>query len=567
LKPQLLALLFLIFSGGFYCHAQEDVWVRWETSPELENSDWIIFTDGSLAAEYLDSILANFQNRGYLQVKKSTLSVAGDSTSVRFNLGEEYTWSKIELKGVPDEIRNNLNPVPKDYPGVNSYLIALVAAAENLGYPFAQAKLDSLNQSGSSLSGRIVFDSGPLILWDSLAISGESKTSQAYLQAESRIRPGTPFSQKEFLEASRILNRSPYFSLGGEPELTFQIKSAKPIFSIRDRNVNVLDGIIGFLPNENEPGKMLITGQVDLELYHLGGKGRDVAVHWQRLNLLSQSLEISAKESYLFRSPLSVSIGFNLLKQDTTFLNRFLSLDFGYRLGRDSHVRFFTKRQSGDLLSTSGLGELTELPEAADFRWNSYGLGANVDRRDSPFFPRRGIRFDGELAVGNKRIIQNTGIPEEVYRNVDLNSPQYLLEGMVERHFYFKPTWGMWLRGSGGMVRNGSLLLNDLFRLGGLRTIRGFNENFFFARSYSYLNMEQRLFFGGNSFLMVFTDFGILENPYFAPRIDQLLSFGAGVNLETESGIFKFVYGVGKSNLQPLQLSYSRIHFGYVARF
>ena len=123
------------------------------------------------------------------------------------------------------------------------------------------------------------------------------------------------------------------------------------------------------------------------------------------------------------------------------------------------------------------------------------------------------------------------------------------------------------LRGSGGFTQNQNLFLNDLFRIGGLKTIRGFNENFFYARSYGYLNTEQRLFFGENSFLLVFADIGILENPYFARSIDRPVSFGSGVNLDTGSGIFRFIYGVGKSNSQPLAFSYSRIHFGYLARF
>lgn len=116
-------------------------------------------------------------------------------------------------------------------------------------------------------------------------------------------------------------------------------------------------------------------------------------------------------------------------------------------------------------------------------------------------------------------------------------------------------------------MRNENLFLNDFFRIGGLKSIRGFNENFFYARSFGYFNLEQRLFFERSSYLMVFVDGGILENPYFANPMDYPVSFGAGLNLETGSGIFRFIYGVGKSDLQPLEFSYSRIHFGYLARF
>jgi hemolysin activation/secretion protein len=125
----------------------------------------------------------------------------------------------------------------------------------------------------------------------------------------------------------------------------------------------------------------------------------------------------------------------------------------------------------------------------------------------------------------------------------------------------------MWFKVSRGFIQNENLLLNDLFRLGGLKTIRGFNENFFYAISFGYISLEQHLFSGENLFLMAFVEAGILENSYFASSIDRPISFGAGLNLETGSGLFRFIYGLGRSNLQPLEFSYSRTHFGYLARF
>jgi hypothetical protein len=143
---------------------------------------------------------------------------------------------------------------------------------------------------------------------------------------------------------------------------------------LRDRNTNVLDGVIGLLPNENEPGKMLIAGQLDLELFHFGGKRRDVKIHWQQLNFETQSLVFSAKESFLFNSPVDIQIGFNLLKQDITFLNRHLSLDSGYRISSSGYFKFFTRRQAGDLISTAAFAQTVALPDVVDFRWNQYGL-------------------------------------------------------------------------------------------------------------------------------------------------------------------------------------------------
>ena len=528
---------------------------------------WKRFVSKTLGEKYIDSIQNSFQNDGFLLAKTRIEEIAEDSLLVNLLVGEKYFWESITQGNVPSEFYKNIDPVSQEYNSAAFWMRSVIAEAENNGFPFAQIKLDSIQRNGNALTAVFSYDSGPLIIWDSVKVAGKTKTQERYVQNITGIRPGEPFSQKQLDEANQRLSLSPYFVQVQSPEIDFEIRKAQPTFTLRDRNTNVLDGIIGLLPNANEPGKMLITGQLDLELYHLGGKGRDVAVHWQRLNVETQALDIYAKESFLFNSPLDVSLGFNLLKQDSTFLNRYLRLDFGYHLSRSSYLRFFTRRQSSDVLNTEVYDELIELPDVADYRWNQYGVAWEYDRLDSPFFPRRGFSIASEFALGNKRILENTGFPPGVYVGIDLNSPQYLGKMEIEKHVYIRPTWGMLFRGSGGFTQNQNLLLNDLFRLGGLRSIRGFNENYFFARSYGYLNMEQRLFFGENSFLMVFADLGILENPYFASSIDKPISFGAGINLDTGSGVFRFIYGVGKSNLQPLQFSYSRIHFGYLARF
>lgn len=564
----LFLVVFIFFSAGhIICQGQSFTWINWESKNPKRSSEWIFFQDSLQSKLYLDSISRSFQLEGFLEIFAESEKSGTDSLYVEFFPGPKYSWAKVNTGNVPMELGKELGPIGENYSSIFNWMDRLIQASENQGYPFATANLDSLKLEGDSIRATLNFDFGPLIKWDSVAVIGQTKTLSRFVQNLTGIEPGNPFSQMEFEESILILRGSPYFTLDEQPELTFQTRSAKPTYNLRDRNANVLDGIIGLLPNENEPGKMLITGQLDLELYHLGGKGRDIALHWQRLNISTQSLDLMAKESFLFNSPLDISLGFNLLKQDTTFLNRNFSLDFGYRLKGRGYLRFFTKRVAGDLISTVEYQNAKELPEVADFRWNQYGIGWDWNKLDSPVFPRKGYRFTGEFSAGNKEIIENTGIPEEVYTDLVLNSPQYLGKVDLQKHFYLKPTWGIMLRASGGYTQNQNLLLNDLFRLGGLKTIRGFNENYFYARSYAYLNTEQRLFFAENSFLMVFADIGILENPYFASSIDKPFSFGTGVNLDTGSGMFRFIYGVGKSNSQPLAFSYSRIHFGYLARF
>lgn len=116
-------------------------------------------------------------------------------------------------------------------------------------------------------------------------------------------------------------------------------------------------------------------------------------------------------------------------------------------------------------------------------------------------------------------------------------------------------------------MANKNLFLNDLFRLGGLNSIRGFNENFFFAKRYVYANFEPRFYFDNYSYFLLFFDVAGMQGNTIREAVDYPISFGAGLSLETGEGAFNFIYALGKSSTQQLGFNFSKIHFGYTGRF
>ncbi len=107
-----------------------------------------------------------------------------------------------------------------------------------------------------------------------------------------------------------------------------------------------------------------------------------------------------------------------------------------------------------------------------------------------------------------------------------------------------------------------------MFRLGGLNTLRGFNENQFFASNYVLSNAELRMHFESNSFLFLFYDQSyIVTDIGDETSSDEPFGFGLGLQLNTKSGDFKFAYALGKSNSQVINFNLSKIHFGIINRF
>ena len=108
------------------------------------------------------------------------------------------------------------------------------------------------------------------------------------------------------------------------------------------------------------------------------------------------------------------------------------------------------------------------------------------------------------------------------------------------------------------------LLQNELYRLGGLSSLRGFNEKDIFARHYFLSRMEFRSFFEERSYAYVFYDQLIYQRRDLR---DYPFGVGLGFALATSAGQFTFALAVGDSNNQSISFSTMKAHFGYVSRF
>ena len=77
------------------------------------------------------------------------------------------------------------------------------------------------------------------------------------------------------------------------PEIQFDDSLFKIHLNVIDKPSNSFNGVVGFLPNENQPGKVLVTGIIYLGLNNLFNSGKQFEFDWNKLNLETQELKIS----------------------------------------------------------------------------------------------------------------------------------------------------------------------------------------------------------------------------------------------------------------------------------
>ena len=115
---------------------------------------------------------------------------------------------------------------------------------------------------------------------------------------------------------------------------------------------------------------------------------------------------------------------------------------------------------------------------------------------------------------------------------------------------------------------NSTVYKNELLRIGGLKTIRGFDEESIFTSAYVIPTLEYRYLFAQNSHLLLFAEGAWYENNSNHQYVsDTPVSLGAGITFDTKAGILSMYYALGNQFNNGFDARNGKIHFGLTALF
>ncbi len=541
-----------------------------ERAEEVKPSLSISGTPTDLDAQ-LQAMLHELYSRGYLTAWFQMLS--DSSQSIHFFTGDMYQWAELTTAGIePDVLRaigydtHDFRQAIFRYTALATLIEKLIDYADNHGHPFAMAFLDSIEIREERIGAKLIFEPGPYFTFDSLHVQSDFTIDDRFLAAYLGIYAGKPFQQALIDELPARLANLAFTNLAGAPEVVFEDGKAQVHLVLQKQKANRLDGILGLLPNENGDG-LLLTGQATLDLHNLFASGKQLFFHWQRFNVDSQKLTSAYDHPNLLRSPIGLSAGFRLLKQDSTFLNRDLEIAGYYRAGRGLLLGVKTTLAQSNLLSTRIGAEESSLPNVLDMNVRYYGMYLRSDRLNDPLFPTRGYAWSASAAVGSKSIKKNASLDAGLYEGIEQNSTQY--QAYAQGLYYTPlggPLFAMAEVRAGGLFGE-QLFFNEMMRLGGLQSIRGFNEDFFFVTEYALARLEMRALFAEQSYMLLFYDQAMIARRQSSTYTDFPLGVGAGLQLESAAGLFQIIFALGKSKEQAFAFDFAKIHLGYTGRF
>ena len=521
----------------------------------------------------LININKQLSSRSFLTNSVDSIIVDSSNFVAYFHLGKQYKWTSLRTQTIDEGVLSKIgfrdklyNNKPFNQKQLHNFYEKVIAFYENNGYPFASIRLDSVVVENNTLSGLVHIEKNNLYKIDSVIIKGTATVSDQYIKNYIRIKENDLYNESAVRKMSTRIKELPFVAEVQPPKIYFNEKNTKIVMLLKKKNASRFNGILGIVPDEN--GKVRLNGDVKLNLMNSFRKGEEIGFNWRAIQNNAQDLKLNLVYPFLLNSPFGLDYSFNLYKKDSTYIDIFNKIGVRYILKGNNYFSLFYHNKTSNLLTQTGFASLTVLPSFADISTQLYGIGVYNANLDYRLNPRKGYEIDIKGSLGNKKIRKNAQINEQLYDGLNLNSTLYTLNSDLALYIPLRKRSVIKLGVQTGYTFNENLFDNELLRIGGLKTLRGVDEEAIFASFYSIQTLEYRFLLEQNSFLYLFTDAAYYEkNTKDNFLSDRPYSFGLGISFETNAGIFSVSYAIGKQFDNPVQFRSAKIHFGFISFF
>jgi outer membrane protein assembly factor BamA len=545
------------------------------------------FASVSSCLQYVHQMPAQLASQGFISA--SVDSVKQDTAGIKIYLfvGEKYTWSDLRMDESTWQILNELgyrkdwfDSKPFDPQKVTVVYNKLLDHYATNGHPFSKIYLDSVLINDGLISAALHVDKGFVYRIDSIRVFGNLKISQEFLHRYLDIPVHAVYDAATLAKINERLQALPYVQQTKQWDVTMLGSGAILNLYLQPKHSNEINALVGFLPaNEQLGGKLLLTGEVDLNLKNAFGVGENIGVMWQQLQPGSPKLNLIFQRPYLLHSPFGLDFNFSLYKLDSSYLNLNAQLGLQYALSAQRSFKVILQEASSTVLSVDTLEVIAtkQLPPVIDVSSLNLGLEYDLNNTNYPFNPRSGNVLQLFVSAGQKKIKENNTILNiqdttfnysKLYDSVKLNSYQVRVRVSAAHYFPIGKQATVETALNAGIYQSPSYYNNELFQIGGYKLLRGFDEESIFTDRYAVGTFEYHYLLGLNSYFFGFSDVGWAHYQSDSAEFSHTyIGIGFGLAFETKTGIFNISYAIGKTDQTSFSFQQSKIHLGFVTVF
>lgn len=493
----------------------------------------------------------NLQKNGFFEAELIKQIKTNDSTFLfQYKLGSPIKNIHIYIGTISKDILNilqiELDSIVLKISETENWLQQKVNLLEKKGFSLAKLKLVNHSQSKNKLFANLEVNLNSKRTIDDLVILGYDKFPTNIKKNWIKKYKRRTFNQELVKEISDDFTELPFINQTKYPEILFTDNETKIYTYVEKSKPNKFDGFIGF--SNDEDSKLIFNGYLDLSLQNIFNSGESFKLYWKNDGKQQTSFNLGTELPYLFKSPLGLKADLRIFKKDSTFQNTIADLNLGYYFTYNKKLYLgFQNTKSVDIQKTNSLtlNSFTNTFYTTTFEY--------FKRKPDDFlFPEK-TNFVFKTGIGNRKIeSENTS---QFYGQIDANHTLYLNTKNNIR-----------IKNQTFYLNSNTYIVNELYRFGGINSIRGFRENSLQANFFSGLMLEYNYLLAPNIYVHSITDYGYFQDK--ASNIqDSLLGIGFGFGLLTNNGLFNLIYANGSTNDQAIKLSNSIIHISFKTNF
>lgn len=507
--------------------------------------------------ELVNNILLSEIESGYFTCNVDSINLKNQKLKIYLQTGNLISLNSIKVN-LPNslslKLRENFNS-DKTYFNANDFSEKIkkwIILMNNNGFPFAEFEFEKSEIINSKINLICNLISGPLVKIDSIINPEITKKELQLVYKFTDIRNGDLFELNKIYKISENIKNTGFIEEIRPPAYEFIDNKASIYTYFKPQSKNSINGLVGIQPGENET--VQFTGNVALNFQNALSYGEVLKFNWRRMFNSSQNLIAELSYPFLFNTNFEVQGGLDMIKKDSSFFNFNSKLIINYKSNSNfSNGFLFTNNNSTNLLE----GDYSSTSV------NSFGFVTNFKKLDNPFNPRKGFKIKSEIAYGWKE----TYAIDTVANNI-LKSPNFNGNLSFSSYLSLLKRTTFKIKLSGSTIQNNILYENELTRIGGYKTIRGFDEESIWVSSFVLGNFEFRYLIDEKSNVFLFSDFAWTEsktNNFLME--DYFQSFGFGTNISMPNGLLTLIYGFGRKIDNPFLIRTGKIHLGFTSYF
>lgn len=508
-------------------------------------------------------VVEKLTKKGYLDIKTLENTKINDSIyTYKLSLGKKtkYTYIYIGINNSffnPSETKNDTVIIP--YEETENYINQKIIEAEKQGFPLSKIKLENFRRKNSIIYADLNFNSEKKRNVNSIITNYTNNNRKdflpkGHLKQLNKKYINKTFNQNTIKELYNDINNFGFIEQPKYPEILFTKDSTKVYIYLEKRKANTFDGYIGFSNDENK--KINLNGYLDITLENTLLAGEKFSLYWKSDGNQQKTFNTKLEIPYIFKSPLGIKAQLNIFKQDSTFQNTKTGIDLGYYINYNSKFYIgYQSTESSDIQNTNNTS-------ISDFNNSYFTSSYNYNKSDNNnlFSAKTSLSF----IIGHGK--RNTNNEAETSKS----NKQFFISSNLSYNFKLNEKNYIYINSQNYFLKSDSYITNELFRFGGINSIRGFSENSLQANNSNLLLTEYRYLPTLNLYIHTIFDYGLFQDQTIkenSKKVRNILSLGIGMGLATKSGILKIQIANGSINKGEIKFYNSIVNICYSVKF